>query len=965
MKRKYLLIISLLLSRLVAQTVSSYESFSQCQLTSGWTMNVLNGSNSFEFKSNDQAVSSSSGCMLQYVQADINSTGRRQFQLVSPEFTMNMGVNYYLVFNLRYVKPATSTFTISYDGLKGKTTYTIPATNDYGPMYYPIYLTNLTQVKFTFEYDAPGNDFGNQIYLDDILFIADNADCSRAQTLNLNSECLYGHTTPFSYYLSGGQSCAGEFQSAIWYKYSSDFTGLLEFNANADYNNNVNVFEGVCGALTALSCNNQDEFGFKGESIEMNVVQGKTYYFKLSRKINDFGKENGLHCIQIKKLTQTKLKPVNDLCDNKKTVLVNGACETNSNYLAGMESVIPSSNNKSRADVWFNFKSISNKPHEIISHANFAEVISLYKGTCNNLQELAVEDYGGKLTFTPTPGTEYFVQISGYFSTIEGGVCLEVKENVIPKPINDECVSATAIPLNTVCNEINFSNNNTSTIKPSCVVYKAPDVWYSFIAPVEKEVALRIDAGFIYHWGLYEGPCASLSELNCGTAADPCDGFVKISGLTAGKTYYLQIIAATIPLKPGEGKLCVRIDEASKTQAYEKLRLSLNTECLNGVLTKVNFYTVSGGTSAYTYSGPTDKDYFSPGQEITAFIEDAKGCRAFSKTEASCTGGTKCKNSNLDIEMLSDCLKDKLGRQTGEVIINFSGKGGTGVYYTYGTTSGSVLKHGDAYKFILIDSDSCYVIEEGIINCPPFTCAQSNLKIAMSYECIDTLLKAKLNINVSGALGNYTIQGNQIGDLLNLNDSYNSTVIDEAGCTNSNGGSIVCKFDTCAYSRATLQVTYKCLRDSNGNTSGYGELIVNGYSKAGGISYIGNQPGEILKHLESYKVELKDQFGCSVYTEGTIYCIPLSSSDQKVLESFVLIPNPSRGTSVLNFISSISEEVNLSIFSTDSKQIFNRNQQIIIGENSLPIDLSSESAGVYYVVLKSNSVKATIKLVKL
>ncbi|MEO6190363.1 MAG: hypothetical protein ABIO44_08345, partial [Saprospiraceae bacterium] len=643
MKKSILIICALFISKMNAQNIAQYESFSKCQIPSGWSSIILNGNSAFELSKNDQTITSSEGCMLQYVQKDNKDNSRKQFQFISPEYNLISGVNHYLVFNLRYISPIAATFNLSYEGSKGKIVYSLPVSNDFLPFVLTIPSSfNLSKIKFTFEYDVSRNDFGNQIYFDDILFTSDIADCSRAQDLTLASNCIYGHTAAYQYYLSGGQSCSGEFLSAMWYKYQSDYTGLLEFQSVADYNNSVSVFDGTCGSLNPISCNNTDEFGFIGERLEVNVMQGKTYFFKISRKINDFGKENGLHCVTINKLSQSKAKPINDVCENKKTLIVNVACEKNNNVNAGIEAKIPSTNLKSRADVWYSFVAISNNVHEIISHSNFAEVITLYKGSCNALTEIAVENFGSKMSFTPKQGTEYFVQVSGYFSTLEGDLCLEVKDKIATKPVNDLCATATITLLNTQCNEIQFLNDNISTKKPSCVVYNAPDVWYSFVATAEKQVALRIDAGFIYNWAVYEGPCNILNEISCGQESDPCSGYVTVIGLTAGKTYYLQIIAASYPLKPGEGKLCVRIDETSKTEVFQKMRLSLNTECLNGVLSRVSSYSVQGGKSTFVYTGPSPNDFFTPGQEIDAFIDDANGCRAFAHSEASCSQGSKC-----------------------------------------------------------------------------------------------------------------------------------------------------------------------------------------------------------------------------------------------------------------------------------------------------------------------------------
>lgn len=174
----------------------------------------------------------------------------------------------------------------------------------------------------------------------------------------------------------------------------------------------------------------------------------------------------------------------------------------------------------------------------------------------------------------------------------------------------------------------------------------------------------------------------------------------------------MQIIAATNILKSEEAQLCVRIDELSLTQVFEPLNLTLHLDCLHGVLGQVN-YTVEGGIAPVQYHGPASTELFLPGQKIEAFVEDANGCRSFGNINASCLPPSKCNNTSLTTDVRVECLVDSIGRQTGEVILHVAGKGGSGVYYLYGTPDGSKLKHNDEYKVIVIDKDSCYAIEEG------------------------------------------------------------------------------------------------------------------------------------------------------------------------------------------------------------------------------------------------------------
>ncbi|MDQ3141717.1 MAG: T9SS type A sorting domain-containing protein [Bacteroidota bacterium] len=961
-------ILILITGALFAQNQPSAEFFASCQMPSGWESKILNGSFSFEVSKENNRVVPDASCAIVYKQLDKTDQLRRRFQLVTQEFTVSGANRYAFVFSLRYAKTINATFKLSVNNAGVITPITFWTQEVREPLLYNFEITtaqSTQSLSFIFEYDATVNDYGTEIILDDMLLSLDNDDCSRAITLEMDKNCLNGSIQNAVAISPGPVSCPGTFQSAIWYSFLSSTTGLVEFNTDAFYNDGVTAYEGSCGNLKELNCTDLDEHGFTGEKTYFNVSSGKNYFFRISKKVNAFGYESGFHCVSIHKKDKLPEVPLHDICDTKIKIQINDNCSiTSNNKNAGTSGPTPSLNNRSRADVWYSFIPTTTKDLELITHADFAEVISVYKGTCNALQEVLVEDLGSKLVLSaPKVGQEYFVQISGYFSTVEGNLCLEVKEKSIEKPTNDECVVAKAIALNANCLSTQFINSSKSISKASCIVYHAPDVWYSFVASSEAKVALKIDAGFIYNWALYSGACNNLLEHSCGTTQDPCDGFIKVENLIAGKTYYLQILAANHPLNPGEGALCVRIDELSKTQAFQPLDLNLQVDCLHGVLGRVN-YTAIGGEGQYTYTGPTNLEVFYPGTIIEAFLEDEAGCRDQETLEIGCVSPLRCNNSNLDVTITTECIKDSLGRQTGEVVFNLDGKGGSGAYYFYGTPNGSILKHGDTYHNIIIDSDSCYVIEEGQIYCPPFDCSQSNLKVTVSYECIDTLLKAQLTYNITGNLGTYSITGNQIGDLLDNNQNYSIEITDQAGCKIIESNSINCSFDSCAFAQPTLSVSVECLKEIDGNPLGKGRLKVSASSKAGGLVYIGNQPNEVLNHLDKYTIELRDAFSCGLSKVGIVNCSPLGILDEAFQQGINVFPNPTSEDIHVVFDMTSSEKIAYQLTSLQGEIIRDGNYLTKVGSNQMTISVKELSSGMYYIQLKGKEYLRLKKFVK-
>lgn len=952
-----------------AQNQIAYEQFSACSLPTNWNLLIEKGTSGFSIVKSNLFPSSDATCSIVYNQTSSTNGGDKKFSITTKEFDLYAYDQYVLNFGLRFVNTNTNNKLTVYAVIDGNQqvvqTYTKDIIQNGLVVVNQSVSFNSTnsskKAKFIFEYQTSGIDFNSLVIIDNLSLAGpDNDDCARAVSIELDKNCLSGNST--GAFITGPTAqCTGNFTQGLWYKYQSTFSGKLKIETKASYNDAVSVFEGSCMNLKDLKCFNKDEYGFEGETNYLDVEAGKSYFIRVAKQIGYYGREDiGDLCVGIKK--QDPVYPPHDLCDSKKLITINSNCISETNIAAGFDNPVPSLNDKSRADVWYNFRTSSTKDLEIISHADFADVLTVFKGTCTQLVEVKCEDLGGKLLLeSPTINTDYFIQVSGYFSSIEGHLCMEVKDHSTIKPTNEDCITSKAILLNTACQTSTTINSLKSTIKPSCVVYNAPDVWYSFVAPVEKSISLDIQAGFLFHYGIYSGNCTNLTEIACGKTPDPCAGPIVINGLEAGKTYYLQILAAVNPLKAIEGDICVRIDELSKATPFIPIDLNLQIDCLHGVLGQVS-YTVSGGKGNHTYTGPGANEILYPGTQIEAFVEDESGCRDFVKTSVDCQAPARCKNSTLDLEIVSECLIDQIGRQTGEVILHINGKGGSGAYYLYGTPNGSKLSHGDTYQIIIIDSDSCYVIEEGRINCPPFDCSQSKLSITADYTCVDTLLKAILTISASGNLGTLSLTGNRTGDQLSQGEKYSVQAEDEAGCSVKVEGEIKCNFDSCAYARPNLLVNYECVVDSNGNRSGHAILHVNSTSYAGGIKILGNRDGDTLRHLDSYSVQMVDSFGCSITKSGEIDCLPVSTNGVDNFNGLLLVPNPANDRVTIYFKRQLPKDINYLLFDSNGN---------LLGKGSLnssqnfDLNIKDFPSGVIYIKLLGNSFFDIIRFIKI
>lgn len=949
------------------------ESLASCSLPSNWSLNAETGSYGFSIMKSSLMPQSDATCSIVYQQTNKTDNSPRKFSIATQDYSIFRYQSYRLTYGLRLIRTLNSS-TLKLYALSNGSRMLIQSFNADVVQNGVVLVTqsidipvnsNVSKLKFEFEYEANGNDNNSLILIDNLLLSGpDNDDCNRAVEIRLDEPCLSGNNIGANF--SGPVvNCTGTYTQSLWYKLVSDYTGWVLLKTEAGFNDAINVFQGTCTNLNNLNCFNQDEFGFGGERNYIQLTAGTVYYFRVLRQTNFYGRDDLSNlCFSISKKTPNL--PANDLCTASKLVTINTPCLQEVNKQATFDQPTPSLNERSRADVWYQFTPNSTKPLEILSKANFADVITLYKGDCNQLTEVKCEDLGSKLIFSnPIPGTKYFAQVSGYFSTIEGNLCLEVTERSTAKPVNDECNTALSLTLGQNCTTLSNLNSTYSTIKGSCIVYSTPDIWYQFVAPVEREIGLQIQSGFMFNYTLYVGTCSKLTEVVCGLQPDPCQGIIPIRNLTPGQTYFLQISTAAHPVKFNEASLCVKADALSKFQKPNPLSLYLTTECLHGVLGQVH-YTANGGVSPYQYYGPSSQEWYLPGQKIEAFIEDANGCRDFETVIIDCNTPVRCKSSNLDILVKTECLKDSIGRQTGQVKLQITGSGGSGAYFIYGTQDGSILNHEDPYQIVLIDSDSCFVIEEGKVYCPPFNCSQSTLKITSDYECIDSLLKARLNLTVSGNLGGISLQGNQNGDLLSTGESFQAIVTDAAGCSATTSGEIICHFDSCVYSKPNLWVNYDCLKDPSGNNTGKALLSVKAGSKVGIMSISGNQDGDTLNHNDIFSVISTDSFGCSLETKGIIQCIPVSSNGLQDDSDMNIFPNPCENEFYLSWKDESFSKASFTLFNNEGKKLFSG--QIIPepGNNHLMKFSSGQlKSSVYYLKIYNDKLSNLLRFVKI
>ena len=405
-----------------------------------------------------------------------------------------------------------------------------------------------------------------------------SVSCANADNIAIGETCQSAYNT-VSEFEGNIPSCVDDTGSGVWYSFvpiSSEAT----ITVNSDFNDVVTVFANDCATMSEIACSNSDIYGFVGEKVYLDgLTSGQTYLIRISGYIEDcaFGAEQGSFCISITDGRVLPTAPANDVCSNAVSLNVDAACVAGNNQYATFDGPIPSLNKRSDHSIWYSFTAPSNGDNvEIRTLADFADVITVFSGSCGNLVEVACADFGQKLLVTDLVANQtYFIQISSFFNTIYGNVCISLESMTAMPTNNDLCIDATPITLGATCT---YGNNETATfsgIAPSCEIKPQSSIWFSFVAPTSKRVRVNTGADFIHAVGLYEGECDSLTEKSCAYNPYKCDDDVLFANLTAGQVYYLQITSAENPFGYMQGNVCVRIKDATAESLTVQLKVAL------------------------------------------------------------------------------------------------------------------------------------------------------------------------------------------------------------------------------------------------------------------------------------------------------------------------------------------------------------------------------------------------------
>lgn len=574
-----------------------HQSFDDCTLPLDWTTNVVTGLHDWQFGTDDSlwwwvARSFDGSCMAYFNDSAIEDGDwytppgpSSRIELLSPVFDgtqfgsifldVDVFVHFYgylpeyfriLVNNGTGTYPVKTYEGMSYSDEWGYHQFT-HETFDLSQ-----YRTQTMQVIFEF-YD--GNHQSGWVGIDNFRlsgngFLSDF--CFNSVSLNVGDAC--SPSTNVNALFDGvASSCVANEDAGVWFDFIAPASGSVTIHSNADFNDVITLFSGTCANHSEVACTNSAEFGFKSESLFVTgLTAGQSYYVRISGADCTFGASEGNLCVEILDGGSILPPPVNDVCSGATPLNLDATCVAGTNVNATFDGPVPILNNKSNHSIWYSFVAPATGNLNIHTNADFADVITVFSGTCGSLTEVIGTDFGPDFYVEGlTAGETYFLQIAGAFATVEGNVCMQLATPGTP-PTNDICSTAIDLTLGETCrtgsNElatftgalidmnVPFTHREATTIgqptynRPwadaNCYLSNIPSYYdaHAFTVDTDGDYTFVNDYMYFHGWlYIHQGnfdpndPCATYIAGNEG---DDWNGTSTLTvSLTAGTPYYL------------------------------------------------------------------------------------------------------------------------------------------------------------------------------------------------------------------------------------------------------------------------------------------------------------------------------------------------------------------------------------------------------------------------------------------
>lgn len=388
-----------------------------------------------------------------------------------------------------------------------------------------------------------------------------NDECVNAIALTLGTTC-----NPVSGDLTGAtqsmppDNCGGFLSTTandIWYSFVANGadTTIIEVAANNDLDATFFLLDGCGGNI--IACVDYVDYTLTAVGLSAG-----TYYIRLYDFDDLAADKTYTICVYSPAIA-------NEDCANATLLTQSATCNPISGTIAGAtESVAPSNCvnpiSITAKDVWYQFVATTTSPIiQAVPTDSLWAIVELYSACDSPGIECGFPPGIGDTTILKasglTVGNTYFFRVYGHENTFSPDPQLYPDFNVCvydapPTPANDDCANAISI---TAANDKSSCTPTTvNTVgatqqvspQPSCAPNSSDDdVWYSFTA-INVDITIWADnstfTGGITSVGMavFDGSCTG-TELACVVNTSAVGDSIKVSNLTVGNTYYLDIFS--------------------------------------------------------------------------------------------------------------------------------------------------------------------------------------------------------------------------------------------------------------------------------------------------------------------------------------------------------------------------------------------------------------------------------------
>ena len=798
------------------------EQFNDCSMPAGWSINTLEGQDDWQFgevDNNKASATTMDGSCFAYFDDDGLGADAAfsTSELVSPVFDGSAFANFHVEFDLIF-RPYTDIENITvlvFDG----TNYSIveefsdpiggPQFNVYESISLDLSTFRSNSMQLVFRYDD-GNNYGWWVGIDNVKIIAEgqiNDICTNADPLEIGKACIYSNNTNAVFDGPEG-SCGSQLVGGLWYELIAPADGIIKIENTSTYNDLITVFSGNCTSLSEHLCINDDEHGFNGETVYLDVIVNQIYYVRVSGTESKYGKSGGANCLSAEYVTTKPIAELEDEIANAIPIILGVECTQAINENATIDEILPIDNMLMRSDVWYTFNTGASTSIDVKVESAFAENIIVFdSATVEVFSQLS----GGDFSVSElTANTDYLIQVGGVFSQIEGDVCVQVISKEEEEAIADDCVDAMSIGMDTAI-ELGNSAQSFSGVQPSCEIYVSSDHWFEFSTLDNLDIYLTTESEYVQTISVYTGTCSELTEVWCSQQRDRCDGAIRIEGLQPQTIYYMQLSSSFTDNTEGYGNAMITLSETKPIE--ESLSLNVSVTCDEDETAQLSVNIITDAD--YILLGNTPQDVLYHGDNYTVVAQYNDGC------EKSVQGIVNCQSDDCNLEVIPfteyvTCASADDGSISLDIL------GGVGPYiYEWSHTTNSAAEQtalsAGTYNVKITDARACYIYQEIEVLAPN----QLTTIIDATDETIADTDDGTASISASGGTQPYSIlwsTGDSGSSLSNLSPGdYSVTVTDFNGCTSMKTFS-VSEVD-CVFTILTEQSEVTCFGSADATLS--------------------------------------------------------------------------------------------------------------------------------------------------